>query len=261
MTIEQAIEVATKSFSQSEKSAVLFSPFLTLEELWLARNFTKKVLGLEFSSESVAMQVETRELSKVEKVLISPDYAPNARAGLALGLVADTGANWREALEDKYNKLLKRLSDYKQVFIIGDFAILDNKLSAELSSKISSLPFSLAITSLDLIHADSQSAPTAAQFCKVVLPGANVYQKSGLMLNKDNRVQRLNKFFEPVGKYDAVLLEQFAAKLGKPIISQSLNGRTDFSERELFFEMVKDLPGFSNLTLQKVGVSGCSVGA
>lgn len=245
---EQAINYIANNFSADSKTALLLSPFLTLEELWLAKRFAKNILNLDFSSSSVAMQVETRELSKVEKVLISPDYAPNARAGIHLGISAD-GANWREALEDKYNKLISSLNDYSQVFIFGDFAVLDSK--AEL---ISAVPLSVAISSRDLIEYDSEQSANFAQFSKVVLPGANVYQKSGLMLNKDNRLQKVNKFFEPKGVYDALLIEQLATSLGKPLI-----GKKEFSERDLFFEMAKELP--TGISLHKIGEAGCSLGA
>jgi NADH-quinone oxidoreductase subunit G len=253
--IEEALEFTAKNFSTSEKTAVLLSPFLTLEELWLAKSFIEKTLSKSFSSDDIAMQVETRSLSDVEKVLISPDYAPNARAAVYLGLVSDS-PDWRESLERKYENLINRISEYSQVLIFGDFSILDSKLNADLINALANVKFSLAVTSFPLINDESQSSPAAAQFCKVILPGSNIYQKSGLLINKDNRVQKLNKFFEPVGKYDAVLIERISAKLGKPII-----GKSDFNERELFFEMVKNQSSFSELTLQKVGVNGLQLGA
>ena len=248
---EEALNFVASKFDKSKKTAFVLSPFLTFEELWLASKFAKSVSSVEFSSPDVAMQVMTRDIGS--KKLLSPDYAPNAKAGVSLGVVPQSD-NWRKDLESKYKKLISNLSSYKQVFFFGDFAILDDALDQELIKNINALDLSVAVSSRALVDDESVVSTSYAQFCNVVLPGVNVYQKSGLFLNKDSVLQRVKKFFEPVGVYDAVLYNQLASKLGATLIEKE-----DFTERDLFFEVAKSFSGFKDLTLAKVGQSGVRI--
>ena len=246
---DSVIDFIATNFDKSKKTALVLSPFLTFEELWLASKFSSDALGLEFSSSDVAMQVSIRDIGT--KKLMSPDYAPNAKAAVSLDVVSES-EDWRKKLEQKYQKLISNLSDYKQVFFFGDFALLDEALDQSLIGKINSLDLSVAISSRALVDDESLGSTGYAQFCKVILPGVNVYQKSGLFLNKDSILQRVNKFFEPVGVYDAVLYNQIASSLGSALIEKE-----DFSERDLFFEVAKEK--FKDLTLAKVGSAGVRI--
>ncbi|MCB0325750.1 MAG: (2Fe-2S)-binding protein, partial [Bdellovibrionales bacterium] len=110
LPLEEALNAAAelRSGKGPQSRAVLLSPFLTLEEVWASLAFAEKVMGLAPDSDSIAMQVKQRPLSDVEAVLISPDYAPNARAMNLFGHGIE-GEDWRAKLEARYAKVLTKL--------------------------------------------------------------------------------------------------------------------------------------------------------
>jgi len=251
---------ALKQGSSSE-SAVLISPFLTLEEMWTSFTFAKKVLGIEASSHSqIAIQIRRRKLSELESILISPDYAPNSRAAQLFGYLSEM-TDWRSSFEAQYDRLLEQIRSgvIKKLVLIGFDALSSSDLDEKLVSALLKIPHSLAITPQGVIGEDSKDEDSlgAHQLCQVILPSQTVHEKSGLMVNRDFRIQKLARLIAPpVGAFpEWIILKRIADKLGSSILPNSVN-----DERALFHEMASKTKALEGMTLREIGSLGLSLG-
>ncbi len=248
-----------------DEAAILISPFLTLEEMWLGFAFAKKVLGIEADSHSqIAVALRRRKLSDLEKILVSPDYAPNARAAQLFGYLSDM-SDWRASFESQYDRLLEqiRAGVIKKLVLYGFNSLMDEDLDEVLIKNILHIPDSLAITPRGVISDDDKEVESlgAHQLCKVILPSQSVHEKSGVMVNSDLRLQKLNRLLTPpVGTTpDWLLLQKVASSLGVSLCSASVGG-----ERDLFRELVAAVPALGGISLRDIGSLGigfedCSV--
>ncbi|HMO17257.1 MAG TPA: 2Fe-2S iron-sulfur cluster-binding protein [Oligoflexia bacterium] len=275
----------------SSESAVFISPFLTTEEIWLSFRFAKTVLGIDNDSQ-IALPLRKRKLTELESILVSPDYAPNARAAQFFGYLKNSAisssSDWRTGYEAQYDRVLEqiRAGIIKKLVLIGYNSVLDEDLDDSLVSRILEVPLSLAITPRGLIGQSVQSDKLkvirgkdntdsldeslgAHQLCNIILPSQTVHEKNGVMFNRDLRLQRLSRLIAPpVGVYpEWVLISRISRKLGKEVLPASIN-----DERALFNEMIKDMSslggssfnsssyGFSlaDLKLRDIGEMGIS---
>lgn len=257
VTLESAFEVVAElAEGDASEKAVLLSPLLTVEDLWMGFRFAEKVMELGAGSDAIAMQLQTRELSELEKTLISPDYAPNAAAMRLFGYA--TGVeDWRSALEAGYQSTLARIraGQVKRLLLVGDFALRSEDLDEELIQALLGVETSVALTPRGLIDGEKESSEDlgAHQLCRVVLPGRTVNEKSGTMLNKDMRVQRLAALLKPpIGSLpEWSLLARAAAAAGKAILPETVT-----TERDIFRQMTKEFEPLRYLTIAKIGEWG-----
>lgn len=229
--------------------AVFISPFLTLEEMWVAGRFAKEVMGVDPTSEAFAVQIRKRSLSADELVLVSPDYAPNAYGAVALGYAAATPGDFRDLLETRYANLLERViaGEYSRLLFIGDFSIAAQDQSEELLRAVSRSSSTVALTP----RVDSNDRLGHA--CRLMIPTQTVNEKRGLMINGKGRIQRLTDLLTaPFGTMpEWLILQRMASVSGVNLLPPSVK-----DERALFREMAANVPGFAGLTLAKVGGSG-----
>ncbi len=245
--------------SSPEEKAVFISPFLTLEEMWTALSFADKVMGLPMSGPQVAVQLRQRALSELEAKLISPDYAPNARAATVFGLGIND-PDWRSELQKGYEGLLQKIREgsIKNLLLVGDFAILDEDLDDELIAALLNIETSVALTPrgvVDRSEDDGVASLGAHQLCKVILPSRTVYEKTGVMLTRELRFQKLNKLLEgPFGSYpEWMLLKRVAEHAKKPILDASIQ-----DDRGLFRALVNQYDALRGLSLMRIGELGLS---
>jgi NADH-quinone oxidoreductase subunit G len=117
-----------------DEAAMLISPFLTLEEMWMGFAFAKEVLGIDADSHSqIALSFRKRKLSDLEKILVSPDYAPNARGAQVFGYLSDM-PDWRSSFESQYDRLLEQIRSgmIKKLVLYGFNSLLDEDLDESL---------------------------------------------------------------------------------------------------------------------------------
>jgi len=257
---ESALNICSSLFKdKSSAAAVFLSPLLTLEEMWLANKFAMEVMGV--SSNNIAVRCKTRELSDVEKIVVSPDYAPNAKSAYLLGLVDDS-PKWRDTLESSYSSLLDRVRSGKinRVLLVGDFAIDSNDIDEALVGGILEAEASVSLGSFGVVSntKDVEEQVGAQQLCKVLLPIHSVYEKSGVMLNKDSRIQRVRQVMPDLetSSSAAELFQAMAKRAGRSVLSSET-----FTSRAVFKEMVKDISELSGLTLKGIGDGGVGVGS
>ena len=248
-----------KNPAAEDKRAVFLSPALTLEEVWTALRFADKVMGLQATSASVAMQLVRRSLTDAEKVLVSPDYAPNAAAMRLFGVAQEN--DWREALEKRYLALLERVrsGQVSQVLLVGDGAIRDADVDEALVQALLGCDVSVATSPRGLLTGEvgEQEVPLGAhQLCSVLFPSRTVNEKTGVMVNRDGRLQRLLAVLSPpFGSHaDWTILCRIAAAAGAPIVPETL-----VEDRALFREMVKQNPGMKGVTLVRIGTQGVAL--
>lgn len=245
------------SSGNRDEAAVLLSPFLTVEELWVALRFATQVMGMTVSSEHIAIQYRERSLRPGQDILVSPDYAPTARAGELFGFCS--GPNWRKQLAERYLNLLTVLKSgsIQRVLFVGDGALHSSDLNDELSSGIRSCALSVLLgTHRPHQRINGNGGYVTAQLeqlMHVLLPGRTVNEKNGVMINRDLRIQRLRGLLQPPfgSQPDWLILLRLSRALQKPLFGPEV---TD--ERGLFRQMVGDVRGLSGLTLMKIGNLG-----
>ncbi len=232
--VKEGIEAA-----DGGRVAVLISPFLPLEDLFVLKTFTKTVLGVDFRSDDVCMQGVNREITDVEKILISEDYAPNISSSLLFKMV-ENSKNWREELNKKYNLILENIksSKYDLVFIVGDGAILNKDIDFPLIERIRYSSFSIQLlTRLSEVSKENENVGTLP-LCSILLPSTTFNEKSGTFINKDFRAQKLNQIFNPLESKEVLpewkWLIEIAQYVKKPLYKE-----LPLNEGEIF-SIIKD---------------------
>jgi NADH-quinone oxidoreductase subunit G len=163
-----------KSFGKDGATLVLCSPDLTLEDYALV----KEVCDAQCKEVQYVTQYRERSLTREEKVLVSPDYAPNFRGAQALGLTSNNCERvYLEALEGI------RRGAFKNILVCGDNAIAGEDLDAPLVERIRA-----ANTVACLVNSASPLIDV-----QVVVPIRSVLERSGLMINRGMRLQYLDR--------------------------------------------------------------------
>lgn len=159
---------------------VFVSPNLMLEEFAFLRHFLQRYIP----QHEVVLAYRERELSRVERLLVSPDYAANFRAAQFAGLAGG-------ALAETYHKAVQKIRAhaYRHVLLVGEGAVLPDDLDAGFIDGLRAASLAVGILS------DAQSLLRVA--LGVVFPGRSVLEKSGLMINRFGRLQYAQSVVAP----------------------------------------------------------------
>lgn len=165
--------------SSDEEIVVFVSPDLLLEEYVILRRF----IQLRFPRAIVTVAYRERSLSAVEAILVSPDYAANLRGAQVAELIQGDPA-------DRYLLALRKLRAnlFTRAFFIGDRSILSDDLTGETIDAIKALKQTLFVGT-------DATAPLVT-LAQVVLPGRSILEKSGLLVNRSQRVQYTDRVVE-----------------------------------------------------------------
>jgi NADH-quinone oxidoreductase subunit G len=246
-TVAEGIAHA-KRIASSVETLVFLAPDLLLEEYALIKRFVEKNL----KKAKVVLAYRERELTPVEKILISPDYAPNFRAAQFVGLVPES----TQELQSQYESALQQLRQAAagqpfNLLLIGDRAICPADRDPELTAAIARAGSSLGLVS------DANLPYLGA--LKVALPVRSILEVSGLMLNRDYRLQYAERVVEFPGGTEPVwrLIQQLSQALGTKLSSAQ-------ADRELTLEYLKAetrVAGLSLASIRASGVAGAAIGA
>ena len=228
-----------KKFQVGQGLLVLLSPDLLLEEYVL----TKQLLAAKFPNAQIAVAYQQRkELSKVEKILVSPDYASNFTAALKVGLVSGD-------LQEGYQAALSAIKagEVSQLLLLGDRAIASDDCDAALIEAISKIKFSVGT------FASADHKLVSVVSC--ALSSKSILEKSGLMLNSKSRLQYTSAVLDaPV---NTVLAEwQWLKELGTVL---GVNLTSAQSERELTNQILTQIPELSGLSIKQIKSAGCDL--
>jgi len=235
-TVRQESWEAVYSFSEKLKgdnpidAAIFISPLLTLEEIWMALQFAQHVMSIPTAISRMAIGTLPRELTEIERKLISPDRAPNLRAGQILGMIERSQIEWRSTLEEQYTALRSEVfkGSIKRLVLLGDLAIPTEDQTKELSQAIAMVPTSLACTSKG-IEESMLSYPHHG--ARVIIPSKTVNEKYGTFVNKDGIPQKIRKLLDaPRGVLSEwEILRNISEKLGKQILPKEVVDDRSFS--------------------------------
>lgn len=178
---EVSLEAALQSIKLSrQETLVLVGGDLLVEDYAAIKAYLDGVLP---GSYATALSYRERKLSKVESILISPDYAANFRGAQVAQLVG-------EELASNYTTLLNRLraGAYQQVILVGDRAVLADDVDDHIVRALEKAQVSVGIF--------SDASSRLAQAVKTLLPGRSILEKSGLMVNRKGRVQYTEKVLD-----------------------------------------------------------------
>lgn len=230
--LKEALSEAKKISSQAP--IIFLSPDLLLEEYSAIKNLVdKSLIGAK-----VVIAYRERNLSKTEAILISPDYAANFRGAEFFGLVSGN-------LESCYNDALTQIKNsvVGAVLLVGERSIFKDDLNNELFGAFSRITHSVLITN------DAQSSLIPVS--KVVLPGRSILEKSGLLINRDERIQYTQKVIEPPSGSEAEW--RIIAQLGE-ILGTKISNATEDRGRTL--EILNNEPRLNGLTIAKIKSGG-----
>jgi NADH-quinone oxidoreductase subunit G len=258
---------ALKGMPGSQDAVVVLSPLLTTEELWMGLEFAERVMGVTWVTRRIALQFRSRSITDLQKILISPDYAPNARAlpillgsdiYLGDGEESKGSEGWRDSAEERYNAVLNYIKSgaVNKLLLVGDFSIPAEHFDGGLASALRGIAHSVLISPRPPQQSSAGKtfrSPTLEDLVKVIVPGRTVNEKNGVMINRELRLQRVNQLLTPeVGSLpDWMFLSRAAAVAGIPILPGSVA-----DDRALFRELCNRIPAFAGLTLMQIGEQG-----
>lgn len=232
---ESTLDEGLKAFQHLKEGStlVVLSSRLMLEDYYVI----KKFVDAYAKSAKVVIGYKERKLTEVEAILISPDYAANFKAAQFVGLVSqDTSV-----LEGDYKQALQDLKQakYQNVLFLGENPICSNDLDNNLQLAISEVKLSIAT----ICDADSK----LAHVCKIVIPGRTCLEKSGLMINRGQRLQYLERAldFPSNAEPEWRLLNRAADMLGLKIVTAE-------TEREVTLSLLKSDSRLKDLSIAKI---------
>jgi NADH-quinone oxidoreductase subunit G len=165
-------EVLNALKGQLKTLTVLASPDLLVEEYYLLRQ-----LLLRSSSVSRAVvSYRGRSLNSVEEILVSPDYASNFRGAQITGVIG-------EQPETEHSEVIAKIrrKEIEHVLILGDRAVDSKDIDDAFLDGLRAAKVSVALLT------DSESR--LAKATSFVVPGRSILEKSGLLLNRNLRLQ------------------------------------------------------------------------
>ena len=210
---------------QPEQIAVIASGKMTNEELFLAAELTK-ALG-------VKLHDIVPHTDAGDDILLSTDRNPNTAGAELLGVSASTpGANLPAIVEGVRSGAIKAL------VVLGEDATQAGLTEADLAK------LTVLVTTAILPNATTAAASH-------LLPGAGFAEKRGSMINKNGRLQRLNRAIQPPG----------LARDDWEILAALIEAVTESS---LGFAAIEDVvkamtaatPALAGLSLSKIGDLG-----
>ena len=220
--------------AKGKVTLVLLSPCLLLEEYALI----KRYIDRSMRTAHVAMAFGKRPLTKVEALLISPDYACNFRGAELVGLI---GKDPEKRYDDCLAKLKKGV--YQAVLVVGEGAIAAADMQPELLGALQACELSAGII------ADAESGLFSA--LQTVYPGRSVLEKSGLLVNREMRLQYQERVVDyPAGsEAEWRVVNRLAERSGGALTEAA-------TYRDFTLSYLKNEPRLSALTIGEIREGG-----
>ena len=228
----ELIESFIKSFKKlkvKDEVAVLVSPQMTNEELYLAKRFFIKDLGIE-----QIFLIRNMPDGYQDDLLLRADKHPNRK-----------GAEWIGFAENdkQTSAVFKELTKLKGLVIFGQ-DIISLFPDHDLAGALSRLSVSAFI--------GSNHNQTSEQV-QYVFPAATYAEKNGTFTNFEGRIQRIRKAMPALAesKPESEILMMFAAKLNLDWPYQN--------EEDIFNGLVRSVSQFQGLNYKKIGHEGIQI--
>jgi NADH-quinone oxidoreductase subunit G len=213
--------------------AIIASGRMTNEELWLTSQLAKTI-----GSGLIDIVPHTGE---GDDILLSADRNPNTNGARLIGITSDPGMRLREITDGVRSGQIKAL-----------VALGENPIRIGLSvGQVATLP---AFVVMNLLSDEATHAATA------VLPSSGFAEKRGSMINRNGRLQRLNRAVRAPGQarddWEILrdLIQVYAADKGEPPPTVGIQ-----SIEDVFRRMSESVPQLAGLTLNKIGDLGVQI--
>ena len=170
-TWEKALQAVLAGLRSAKAGAGILAGRSTNEEAFLFAKLMK-----QFAPDStLEVYYQERELTETQKILMSPDRAPNFRGA------RDMGAGTNGGYDPLRQKLLA--GNFSAAYVVGEELIGANGDGERLRAALQKLSF--------LVVQDIRLSETA-KLAHVVLPATHFGEKEGTYTNRKGRVQKLN---------------------------------------------------------------------
>lgn len=228
---EAIAQAASRLADGGDKIAVLLSPQLSNEELFLA----KKLFADQIKAKYVTLISPFKD-GMQDDILIQADKNPNTRGASELGFKQDAG-------ELKQLVSAAKAGEIKGLVILGQD--LESCLSAEDAKVL------LENTGWKIfIGANTNKS---AESCDIVLPSATHFEKEGTFNNFEGIVQKFNKVLEPLA---AAQSEWEIFRL----LAKALGTEYSYADAEAIFnDLAKTVNVFNGITYEQLEVMGSDV--
>jgi NADH-quinone oxidoreductase subunit G len=232
-TWDKALGAVLSGLRGAMPLAAILSGRNTNEEAFLFAKLMKRL------SQDSALEVfyQERELSEVQKILMSPDRSPNFRGAREMGVSSNGG------FEPLMRKLLE--GHFSGVYVVGeDLLGMDNDKDW-IRRALQKLSF--------LVVQDIRMTETA-QLAHVVLPSTHFGEKEGTYTNRAGRLQKLNvATLAPEGAMQDC--EIFVRLL------DASGDRVSYSTpTEVFDAVAREVPAYRGLNYTVIGAQGIQLG-
>jgi NADH-quinone oxidoreductase subunit G len=233
-TWDQALQSVYAGLNSAPSLAGVLSGRNTNEEAFLFAKLIKKL------SANYALEVfyQERDLTDVQKILMSPDRSPNFRGAKEMGVASNGG----------FDALVQKLlaGNFSAAFIVGEDLIQTAANPEAVRAALQKLSF--------LVVQDTRATETT-KLAHVVLPALHFGEKEGTYTNRKGRVQKLNAALIPP---EGVLQDSeiFVRLL-------ALAGATDgyTSAAEIFAAVAREIPQYAKLDYDLIGAQGIELGS
>ena len=225
---ETALQAALSGLGVAAPVAGVLSGRNTNEEAFLFARLMRKI----FSGASVEVFYQERELTEVEKILKSPDRAPNFRGAREMGVSSDGG----------FASLLQQLVEGK---FHGAYIVGEDLLPLPNGKKIRS-----ALEKLSFLVVQDTHLTSTARLAHVVLPATNFAEKEGTYTNRKGRVQKLNAaLVPPAGTLqDWEIFARLQGEAGEKI--------SYLTPEQIFQAISHEIPRYRGLSYLRIGDPG-----
>ncbi|MDQ3625692.1 MAG: molybdopterin-dependent oxidoreductase, partial [Verrucomicrobiota bacterium] len=206
--------------------AIIASATMTNEELWLTSRLAQ-IMGVQF------MDIIPRR-GEGDDILLSEDRNPNTNGARLLGITQEPGAQLPRIAQAVASGQVKAV-----------IALHENPFDAGISADhLSQLP---AFVLMDILESPATACATA------LLPASGFAEKRGSMINRNGRLQRLNRAVRPPGsaRDDWEILRD---------LIQEYSGQNGiYMIEEVFKQMSQSVAALAGLNLSKIGDLGVQV--
>ncbi|HTN70185.1 MAG TPA: molybdopterin-dependent oxidoreductase [Methylomirabilota bacterium] len=231
---ESALQAVVTGLRAAAPLAGILSGRNTNEEAFL---FAKLIRNIS-SDPALEVFYQERELTEVQKILMSPDRSPNFRGARDMGVSSNGG----------FGSLMQKLlaGHFSAAYIVGEDLAGANGDRSEIQSALQRLSF--------LVVQDIRLTETA-KLAHVVLPATHFGEKEGTYTNRKGRVQKLNAaVIPPDGTlHDLVIFLRLLDLSGEKI-----SYGTPF---QVFEALTQQVAGYEGLSYAVIGDQGIQLGS
>jgi NADH-quinone oxidoreductase subunit G len=233
-TWEHALQAVYTGLRSAGPLAGILSGRNTNEEAYLFAKLAKRI------SADCALEVfyQERELTEVQKILMSPDRSPNFRGAREMGVSSNGG----------FASLMQKLfaGNFSGAYVVGEDLIATNDDPEKVRAALQKLSF--------LVVQDTRLTETA-KLAHVVLPSTHFGEKEGTYTNRRGRVQKLNAALIPP---DGTLQD---CDIFLRLLDLAGDKNRYAAAAEIFAALARQIPSYKGLEYDSIGDQGIELGS